>query len=65
MLGQRVIGIELARRLAREWLGYEFDPISASASKVDAISGYEDRVGAADDYRSLLQEEAEAAYRGD
>ena len=24
--GQRVIGLELARRLAREWLGYEFDP---------------------------------------
>ena len=31
--GQRVIGIELARRLAREWLGYEFDPTSASASR--------------------------------
>src|SRR5215218_4487538 len=48
--GQRVIGIELARRLAREWLGYEFDPTSASASKVEAISSYEGRVGAADDY---------------
>lgn len=24
--GQRVVGIELARRLAREWLGYEVDP---------------------------------------
>src|SRR3954453_6700491 len=32
--GQRVIGLELARRLAREWLGYEFDPSSASAEKV-------------------------------
>src|SRR5688572_18174888 len=27
-LGQRVIGLELARRLVREWLGYEFDPVS-------------------------------------
>lgn len=27
-LGQRVIGIELARRLVREWLGYKFDPVS-------------------------------------
>lgn len=27
-LGQRVIGIELARRLVKEWLGYNFDPVS-------------------------------------
>lgn len=26
-LGQRVIGIELARRLVKEWLGYKFDPV--------------------------------------
>ena len=39
--GQRVIGLELARRLAREWLGYEFDPASASADKVEAIKSYE------------------------
>jgi ribose 5-phosphate isomerase B len=39
--GQRVIGLELARRLAREWLSYEFDPESPSASKVDAIDQYE------------------------
>ena len=39
--GQRVIGLELARRLAREWLGYEFDPKSPSASKVEAIDQYE------------------------
>lgn len=39
--GQRVVGLELARRLAREWLGYEFDPQSASAGKVDAICSYE------------------------
>lgn len=40
-LGARVIGIELARRLAREWLGYVFDPNSASAAKVSALSEYE------------------------
>jgi len=39
--GQRVVGIELARRLAREWLGYRFDTSSASAAKVDAINAYE------------------------
>jgi ribose 5-phosphate isomerase B len=39
--GQRVIGLELARRLAREWLSYEFDPESKSADKVEAIRGYE------------------------
>src|SRR6476620_1237842 len=39
--GQRVIGLELARRLAREWLGYEFDPSSKSADKIEAICGYE------------------------
>ena len=40
-LGQRVIGVELARRLAREWLGYTFNQDSASAAKVDAICDYE------------------------
>jgi ribose 5-phosphate isomerase B len=39
--GQRVVGLELARRLAREWLGYEFDPESKSADKVKAIESYE------------------------
>ena len=39
--GQRVIGLELARRLAREWLGYQFDPHSSSAPKVAAIESYE------------------------
>ncbi len=39
--GQRVVGLELARRLAREWLGYEFDESSASAEKVAVINGYE------------------------
>ncbi len=41
-MGQRVIGSELARRLADEWLGYTFDATSASAEKVNAICGYED-----------------------
>jgi len=36
-LGQRVIGLELARRLVREWLTYEFDPLSPSAAKIAAI----------------------------
>ncbi|WP_341394415.1 ribose-5-phosphate isomerase [Arthrobacter sp. G119Y2] len=40
-MGQRVVGVELARRLAKEWLGYVFDPASASAGKVEAITGYE------------------------
>lgn len=40
-LGQRVIGLEVARRLAREWLDYEFDPSSASSAKVRAIGEYE------------------------
>jgi ribose 5-phosphate isomerase B len=41
-MGQRVIGIELARRLVREWLTYRFDPTSASAEKVAVISQYEE-----------------------
>ena len=40
-LGARVIGIELARRLAKEFFNYTFDPSSASAPKVDAICSYE------------------------
>ena len=40
-MGQRVVGIELARRLVREWLTYRFDPASASAEKVAVIGEYE------------------------
>src|SRR5918911_5721116 len=40
-LGERVVGLELARRLAAEWLGYRFDPTSPSAAKVEAIRAYE------------------------
>ena len=38
-LGERVIGLELAWR--REWLGYTFDPTSASAAKVSVIGQHE------------------------
>lgn len=40
-MGQRVVGIELARRLVSEWLGYRFDATSASAEKVAVIDEYE------------------------
>lgn len=40
-MGQRVVGVELARRLAREWLGYTFDPASASADKVKVLTDFE------------------------
>ena len=40
-MGQRVVGIELARRLVREWLEYRFDTTSASAEKVAVIGHYE------------------------
>jgi ribose 5-phosphate isomerase B len=39
--GQRIIGSELARRLVKDWLGYTFDPHSASAAKVAAIAEYD------------------------
>ncbi len=39
--GQRVVGLELARRLAKEWLTYTFDETSASAGKVALIEQYE------------------------
>ena len=40
--GQRVVGLELARRLAREWLTYRFDETSSSADKVRVLSAYEE-----------------------
>lgn len=40
-LGQRVIGLELARTLADEWLDQHFDENSSSAAKVAAIGSYE------------------------
>jgi ribose 5-phosphate isomerase B len=56
-LGQRVVGLELARRLTREWLTYRFDETSASAEKVKAISSYE---SAATDPASLLEDPSQA-----
>ena len=40
-LGQRVVGLDLAKRLVGEWLGYRFDEASASAEKVKVITDYE------------------------
>jgi ribose 5-phosphate isomerase B len=40
-MGQRVVGVELARRLVREWLTYRFDETSASAEKVAVLTEYE------------------------
>ncbi|WIB34142.1 ribose-5-phosphate isomerase [Curtobacterium sp. MCSS17_005] len=40
-MGQRVVGVEVARRMAKEWLGYTFDQTSASAEKVNAICAYD------------------------
>jgi ribose 5-phosphate isomerase B len=59
-MGERVIGLELARRLAREWLGYRFDPASNSAAKVEAIRGYEAAAGQADSAAELALEESMA-----
>lgn len=42
-LGQRVVGLELARRLVREWLSYRFDDTSPSGRKVADIVDYERR----------------------
>ncbi|OKL57283.1 putative ribose 5-phosphate isomerase [Talaromyces atroroseus] len=44
--GQRVIGIELAKKLALDWLTYRFDPQSSSAAKVQAINEYERKLSA-------------------
>ncbi|MFE6752887.1 ribose-5-phosphate isomerase [Streptomyces sp. NPDC057684] len=45
--GQRVVGLELARRLAAEWLTYRFDDASPSAAKVRLMSDYENEPEAA------------------
>lgn len=41
-MGQRVIGIELAKKLVTEWLEHTFDPASPSQAKVDAMCAYEE-----------------------
>ncbi len=48
-LGQRVVGIELARRLVHEWLCYEFDPASHSRANVVLVEEYEESNTGADD----------------
>jgi ribose 5-phosphate isomerase B len=42
-MGERVVGVELARRLAKEFLGYHFDTQCASAEKVQAIMDHESK----------------------
>jgi len=41
-LGERVVAPELADRIVRQWLAYEFDPSSPSARKVQVITDYEE-----------------------
>jgi len=40
-LGGLVIMPEVARRVVTDWLGYDFDPSSPSAAKIDLIRQYE------------------------
>ncbi|MEO3802281.1 ribose-5-phosphate isomerase [Nonomuraea sp. B1E8] len=51
--GQRVVGLELARRLASEWLGYRFDANSSSAAKVRTLLDYESGHDLADQAETL------------
>ena len=44
-LGSRVIADVSAYRLVNEWLGYQFDPCSPSAAKVEVIEKYEEAMG--------------------
>ncbi|MFD0660901.1 ribose-5-phosphate isomerase [Thermocatellispora tengchongensis] len=53
--GQRVVGLELARRLASEWLGYRFDQNSSSAAKVRTLLDYELGHDQADQAETLRQ----------
>ncbi|PLB49761.1 ribose 5-phosphate isomerase [Aspergillus steynii IBT 23096] len=39
--GQRVVGVELAKKLVTEWLEYRFDEGSGSKRKIEVISEYE------------------------
>jgi len=42
--GARVIGIELAKKLASEWLDHRFDPTSPSQAKIEALNAWEDKL---------------------
>ncbi|MEV1169290.1 ribose-5-phosphate isomerase [Nonomuraea sp. NPDC049784] len=55
--GQRVVGLELARRLASEWLDYHFDLNSRSAAKVRTLLSYEAGHDLADQAETLRQGE--------
>ncbi|MER7746503.1 ribose-5-phosphate isomerase [Streptomyces bacillaris] len=57
--GQRVVGLELARRLAAEWLTYRFDDTSPSAAKVRLMTAYE----TTEDISAASGEELPAADR--
>lgn len=48
-LGQRVIGLELARHLVNEWLDLVFDPKAKSSSKLATLARYEQGIEAATD----------------
>lgn len=52
-LGERVVGLELAKRLVGEWLGWRFDEGSASREKVRVIEEYEGREGICLDFSSV------------
>lgn len=63
--GQRVVGIELARRLASEWLGYHFDQNSGSAAKVRVLSIYEDEdEGGQADLAQTIKDDEELVRSG-
>lgn len=40
-MGERVVGKQLMLRLAKEWIGYRFDPASPSQEKVQVLNDYE------------------------
>lgn len=48
-MGERVIGLELARTLVDRWLDLTFDEHSPSAAKVELITKYEDGVAGRED----------------
>ena len=43
-MGERVVGLELAKKLVGEWVKYRFDEGSASKDKVDAILEHEKKM---------------------
>ena len=43
-MGERVVGLELAKKLVCEWVTYRFDESSASADKVKAITEHEKKL---------------------